>query len=366
MPTADEAGLTIEALPVRQGDCTLVTWGPHTDRHRMLIDAGPVPAYPAVHRRMSRLEPAERHLDVVVVTHVDADHIEGVLRLLNDASLGLTVGDVWFNGYQHLPSDDFLGPVHGEMLGALLDERHLPWNARFDGAAVSRARGAPPAEVELDGGLRVTVLAPSDRELAALRPVWERECRRAGLVAGSSRDALPRLQRTKKYNPLDSYLDPGDALAELADTPTADDDSEANASSITLLLELDGGSALLAADATPTALSSGLEALSARRTGPTLAVDVLKLPHHGSSRNVTADVLRAVPAGTYLVSTDGSYFGHPHDIAMARVLTYGSSGGTLAFNHRTATTEEWSATGRSVGFGAVLPDEPADGVRLEV
>ncbi|WP_216870677.1 hypothetical protein [Modestobacter excelsi] len=40
----------------------------------MLIDAGPVPGYPAVQRKMSRLEPGERHLDVVV-THVDADHI---------------------------------------------------------------------------------------------------------------------------------------------------------------------------------------------------------------------------------------------------------------------------------------------------
>jgi glyoxylase-like metal-dependent hydrolase (beta-lactamase superfamily II) len=39
-----------------------------------------------------------------VVSHIDADHIGGVIELLEDTALGVSFGDIWFNGYRHLPA----------------------------------------------------------------------------------------------------------------------------------------------------------------------------------------------------------------------------------------------------------------------
>jgi hypothetical protein len=211
--------------------------------------------------------------------------------------------------------------------------------------------------------MTITVLGPSDRELAALRRVWEKECRKAGLLPGDTRAALPVLQEIPKYNPLDNYLGAGGTLRALADRTTPSDDSAANASSITLLLERDGSSVLLTGDATPEPLGNALDAVLAQRGGTTLHVDAYKLPHHGSARNVTRDTVERVTAETYLVSTDGSFFRHPDEAAMARVLEYGTRGSTLAFNHRTETTSPWAEPPLVDAYQhrVVYPERASDG-----
>lgn len=363
----DGPAFTVEGLSVRHGDATLVEWSDGPDRRRMLVDGGPVAGYPVLRARLARLDPDDRHLDVVVLTHVDADHVEGLLKLLNDAELGITVGDVWFNGYQHLPTDE-LGGVQGDMLAALVEARGLPWNAHFGGGPVQRPTGQPPPVVVLPGGMRVTVLGPTGRELAALRPVWRRECRRAGLVAGDLDQALTVLQSRRRLHPLDTFLGAPDDLPALAGTATPSDTSEANSTSITLLLELDGGSALLTADATPGPLRAGLEQLLADRRLQTLDVDVWKVPHHGSERNVTVELVRLVRADSCLVSTDGSYHGHPGAVAMARLLCHGRAGLTVVFTHDCPTTAPWgreALTSRS-GHRAVYPLPGSTGVTVAV
>jgi glyoxylase-like metal-dependent hydrolase (beta-lactamase superfamily II) len=129
-PPAVPLGLQLELLPARQGDAILLTWGPADDRHRMLVDGGPAPAYPDISQHLGQL-PAKA-LDVVVLTHIDGDHIEGTILLANDKDLDLSVGEIWFNGSHHLVSE--LGPVHGEILGA-----------RFPGTNPSATQRSIPA-----------------------------------------------------------------------------------------------------------------------------------------------------------------------------------------------------------------------------
>jgi len=172
------------------------------------------------------------------------------------------------------------------------------------------------------------------------------------------------LQQIPKYNPMDSYLGAGGTLRALAETTTTSDDSATNASSITLLLERDGSSVLLTGDATPEPLGNALDAVLAQRGAATLHVDVYKLPHHGSARNVTRDTVERATAETYLVSTDGSFFRHPDQAAIARVLEYGTRGSTLAFNHRTETTSPWEAPPLLGAYQhrVVYPERASDGV----
>ena len=93
--------LVVELLPARHGDAILLEWPDPSsvDRpiRRMLIDCGPAPAYTGIANRLRELE--SRHIDLLVLTHIDADHIEGMILAVNDADLGLDIGEVWFNGY---------------------------------------------------------------------------------------------------------------------------------------------------------------------------------------------------------------------------------------------------------------------------
>ena len=124
-------GLSVTMLPARHGDSLWVEWGPADDRHRMLVDGGPRRTYDTVRQRLLALDPDDRRLDLMVVTHVDLDHIDGAIKLLRNDSLDVSYGDIWFNDYRHLDPDhpdldldeETRGGIQGEFLAALLDQR---------------------------------------------------------------------------------------------------------------------------------------------------------------------------------------------------------------------------------------------------
>lgn len=332
----------ITLLPAGQGDCLLLEYGRPDAYSRVLIDGGPARSYTALAARLAALPPSHRRLDLLVLTHVDADHIEGVIKLINDADLAVEVAEVWFNGYRQLPPDSHLGPPQGEILSALLAERKIPWNTAFGGGAVQRHRGDPLPRVTGPGELELTVLGPDDAALRSLRRVWEKECAKAGIAEGSTREALDLLAGQKRLHPLDSYLAPAD-LTQLAALPELEKDtSVTNASSIVLLAEYRGRSILLPGDSTPAILTAGLERLLAARGLGVLAVDAVKLPHHGSRHNVTRDVLDLIQSPVYLVSTDSSYFDHPDPAAIARLIAGKNGRCRLIFNYRTSITSQWA------------------------
>ncbi len=96
----------IGMLPANHGDCLWIEYGSGADRYRILVDGGPGYAYDELKTRLLELEPSKRRFELLIVTHVDADHIGGILELLDDTALGVSFGDVWFNGWRHLAADE--------------------------------------------------------------------------------------------------------------------------------------------------------------------------------------------------------------------------------------------------------------------
>src|SRR5215469_1306523 len=174
---------TVEMLAAEQGDAVWIEYGARNSVHRVLIDAGTPSSAAAIKQRIERLPRAQRRFDLLVVTHVDTDHIGGVLKLLAERPAGLAFDDVWFNAWRHIDRVDSsrLGPIDGEILSTALDKLGWRWNAAFDGRAVMvEAAGAPPSK-RLRGGMKLTVLSPGQQQLARLRANWRSVIRAAGL-----------------------------------------------------------------------------------------------------------------------------------------------------------------------------------------
>ena len=132
-----------------------------------------------------------------------------------------------------------------------------------------------------------------------------------------------------------------ETVEDLASVQFVSDRSRANGSTIAVLAEYDGSSCVLAGDAFAPILARSLNRLAAERGEPRLAVSAFKLPHHGSRRNVSVDLLGAVACPLYLFSTDGSVFGHPDPEAVARVIRHGGPQPTLCFNYRSEFNQRW-------------------------
>ncbi len=358
--------LAIEMLPARNGDCLWIEYGDPDDPCRVLVDGGTKGTHNEVRRKLGGLAVDKRKLELLVITHVDADHIAGILSLLDPMPSGLTIGDVWFNGWRHLPEEDLeaWGPVQGERLSTRLVEPDFRWNRAFDGAAVAAPDGGPLPSITLDGGLRLTLLSPEAEQLQLLKPVWECECRKAGLEPGvpippdppDPPDPPPGLERLGD-EPLPDVV----ALAEERSDP---DGSEANGSSIALLAEYDSKRVLLAGDAHADVLASAIGRLGTAR----LDLDAFKLPHHGSKANVRKALLERVTCRRYLVSTNGAQFEHPDAEAISRVILHGGDAPQLVFNYKTKYNRVWGDP-RLCGdyeYTAKYPPPGRVGIRVEL
>lgn len=357
---------SFEMFPAAQGDSLWLEYGDETEMHRFLIDGGTSPTYDLLRARLETMQPADRRFELVIVTHVDADHIEGIVRLLGDRSTGLQVDDIWFNGWQHI--SDALGPLQGEYLSSLIErEPATPWNDAFDGAAVVVPDDGPLPVRTLAGGMRLTLLSPRPLELGILANAWEEEVTKEGLMPGDTGAAFERLAHDARLRPPPDVLGALDVGA-LAEEPLTPDASEANASSIVVLAEFDGTACLLGADGVTDVLDATVPRLLAERNMPSLSLDALKLPHHGSKHNVSVDLVANLPAARYLFSTSGARFGHPDDVAVARVLVHGPNDPELVFNYRSEDNEVWDDDGlrNRHGYRTRYPDAGTLGIRVDL
>jgi beta-lactamase superfamily II metal-dependent hydrolase len=318
----------ITLLPARQGDAIWVRWGEEDDPHQMMIDMGTEEIGDRIREKIEALPADRRKFDLLVVSHVDRDHIGGVLTCLADAAPvpGLAIEDVWFNGFQHLkggsvkPADtdrsgvETMGAAQGERLSSWL--RKQVWNREFDGAPVQRVPGEAPQAVTLHDGLQITILGPTPARLEAFVDRWETEVEIA-LKKGTLTEVSPGLESLGSKHP--PVLEEVGDLEFLAETEGKSDNSKANGSSIVMLLEYQDHKILLSGDAFSDDLVDGIKAVSG--DGP-LELDAFKLPHHCSQKNVFRSLVEAVDCQRWLVSTDGTQHRHPDAVALARVIAY--------------------------------------------
>lgn len=386
--------LRLELLPAGCGDCLWLEYCEPGETHIVLIDGG---VKNTATRLATRIQEAmqERgvsslHLDLLVVTHIDNDHIDGILKLLEEGQLPLTFDDIWFNGNQQLKDlptptaqegrpdklggsgadllrPDLLGLKEGDRLSRLLADpnRHLPWNKLFGGKAVfAPDEGALPAKTLL-GGLKVTLLGPPLPRLRVLANKWQ--------------EVLGEFERAEQFG---TTLERPDLLGR-KDTwpPTWQagqtlDDSTANGSSISLLVEYGGKELVLAGDAFAPDMEAALARVQAERgqAGP-LPLAGLKLPHHGSFKNFTEGMLARITCRRYLISTDGSSAPrHPDHQTLLRILKYSAARPLLSFNYKEKTTQDWQDRKQDVlkagswvqDYDTKYPDQKGSSLQVEL
>ena len=191
-----ESMFRIEMLPAEQGDALWIEYGPEARPHRVLIDGGVRKTATLIGARIAELPKPDRQFDLLIVTHIDSDHIGGVPKLLANPPPGLRFDDVWFNAWRHLQPDQ-LGAVEGEIVSAQLDRSGWNWNAAFDGKAVVVAATGKLPRRTLPGGMTLTLLSPTRERLDVLRTEWKKVVEAAGLETGVQDEALAEAARRR-------------------------------------------------------------------------------------------------------------------------------------------------------------------------
>jgi beta-lactamase superfamily II metal-dependent hydrolase len=363
---SQSARLTIDLLPAEDGDCLVVTYGSEPT-NSVVIDGGRKSTLVALRPRC--LEPHE----LLVVTHIDADHIEGTLGVLEDDDLTPAFNEIWFNGLAHAKScqkdpnrlirgksdHDLRSPQQGDDLSDLIVRRFSKerWNTMWHGAAITLGQGSTLPKKTVAGGLELTLLSPTDEALARLFRAWQ-----ADIETRRRRASEPIKPLTRAVFP--SFDGANDDITRGRRALPASDKSVANGSSIAFLAEYRSKSALLLADAHARILETSLRRLLKERDLEILNVNALKLPHHGSIANLSDDWLRLVHAEHVLVSTSGHIHGHPDAEAIEMVVRSAASPVTFHFNYPSGCTSDVRRLIELAGHRVCIAPEGAAAIML--
>lgn len=379
-----------------KGDCLLLSNSANTAR--ILVDGGMPDAYSEhVAPSLGRLRQAKKKIDLVYVSHIDRDHIGGVLRMLDDEVKWRVhghqkkngnpkhkiptvprppqIGAIWHNAFHEqitknageieealaaaapvLSGAEVVAMREAGLLQANLvtsikeaiqvsrrigpNQLGIPLNAPA-GGRLMMLRDDKPTSI---GGMKITILGPTGAHLKKLRKDWNDWLRDNQSALKAIRATARKEEERLGESDFDRFL-----LALKLQAESFGDPSKVtppNLASLTLLVEENGSSVLLTGDARGDQVIDGLTAIGRLDNGP-IAVNVLKVPHHGSENNVDSDFCDTVLARDYVFCGNGEHANPDvrvvEMIAKRRLAASGAGPFTFWFNSSQAVTQQEAA-----------------------
>jgi hypothetical protein len=336
-----------------KGDCLLLE---SAGDERILIDGGTSSSFKShVAPTLGRLRDAGKALDLVYLSHIDDDHIGGVLALF-EAEVAWRVHEFQLRtGNDHHPVPKVPRPpvvrelwhnafseqvdAHPQAIMSLLaataavldfgagdedrtlaerqreigtsvdqgirlsrrvgaEQLGIPLNRAFDGKLALVRDGQGPVAL---GSLSLTVLGPFEQDLEALRTEWS-----AWLAGNQAQLAKTRARMrvdVQRLGASEVELFTASLALQAGELGDRRQVTAPNLASLMLLAEEDGKRVLLTGDGHADDILSGLEQAGHH----TLHVDVLKLQHHGSEFNITQPFCERVTADRYVITGNGAH-----------------------------------------------------------
>lgn len=368
--------IQIKMYPAKNGDCFLISAGDKVKKH-ILIDCGYVETYEKFLKKdLFEIAQRKEKINLMVVTHIDADHISGAIKFIEDNNRQrvIDIDEVWFNVYRHLQITrkndieladsetailereialgksflkranevgivkDEISARQGSTLGGLLLQGNYNWNSMFGGEAVM-TKGSQVINID---DFKITILSPNEYKLNKLKEEWIKELKKRKWnfsindnelfddayefmqlmledLSIENKEISKRIQEAT-INVLEEYID----------KVYSSDVSTNNGSSIALLIEFNEKKLLFLGDAHPDIIHNKLIELGE------ISFDVVKVAHHGSFKNITNELAKILISTKYLFSTNGVKHHHPDPQTIIKLLAANShSKKQLYFNYKT-------------------------------
>lgn len=342
----------LKMYPAKNGDAFLIRENT-TKPAMILIDGGYASTFQThILPDLTGLAQLGYSLDVVVSTHIDADHISGLLSFfqVNGSSQDpkvIRVGDVWHNSLKSFPympisegkttlsDEELLGEIHrrgyplpsepvldpseisvrqGNSLASLLLRGEYRWNT---GDGTRSINSEETVSLNFRPDLRLKVLGPSLARLEQLCHWWVTELRRLGFTG--------RITATESDNDTFEFLcafedlraSSSDNTTELStsanlilDEVYQADDSVTNGTSIALSIEIGSLRLLFLGDS----WAEDIEVVIRRLPNEAfpLIFDAIKISHHGSLHNTSPSLLKLIDSPIFLISSNGERHNHPN------------------------------------------------------
>ncbi len=301
--SADAPGLWLRMVQADYGDCLILESNQNGNNRYILIDGGPDGIYD--HHLKSVLQDINAHngrLDLVILSHIDEDHVVGLVDLMADIAQArnsggqpvIPVDELWYNTFRPGVVGDsdqvqpFLAYLASPVASGMMQSIAYSISQGEDLLKAARI-----LEIPLNQGFTQRLVTPE----TAPRPVVMDDLRL--WVLGPLQPNLERYRKDwlKWYTKHKADPFAASAVREARQI----DKSVSNLSSIMFLAEIPGRRILLTGDGRGDDVLVGIQQTGLANPDGTCPVDVLKVPHHGSERNSSQEFYRKVPARQYVI-----------------------------------------------------------------
>lgn len=317
----------LKVFPAANGDCLLLKLTNNKFNKNILIDGGKgVLCHRKLKRELESIKNNKQYIDLLVLTHIDDDHISGILKVYKDKKIDKTnIKNVWFNSGSLI--SDTLNGRSDKSRELEIEPTSRKMSVRQGKTLESLLKGNRTwSQYLITSGMKFTfdevkviVLSPDLDTLKDLNDKWDKE-----LAKLKEKD---RKKREMSYE--NDYTVP---ISELIDRPFIEDKSIFNRSSIAFMLEYGNKKILLLGDSHPSVISSSLRDLGYSERNK-LKLNMIKVSHHGSKKNTNFEFLELIDCKDFIISSDGRNHGLPNKESLSKIICTMKRPITFHFNY---------------------------------
>ena len=355
----------IKLIPAEFGECIVVSVG-GKKQFNLLIDGGVAKTYQEyVKSEIQRIKILGQRINLMVCTHMDNDHISGLVQILKKTNYDL-VDNVWYNGFLQVVSRKFysqkdnnytdrdnkiletiisqgtipdgeqeVGINEGMSMGVLVENRKIPLNEIVAGQAISTE--SVRNKIEIAKNVYISILGPSKENIIEVEEYWKKEMvSRNFMFRVSNKIKLMEAFEYQLERIKTQYLEERLNISEIDDLEKyigdlkEFDESIVNRSSISFILEYDNKKYLFLGDAViDETILRNIENV----VGFKYRFSAIKLPHHGSRYNITHEFICRYTADEYYCLTNSKKYDHPDLEVLATILCKDSHFKKVVFNY---------------------------------
>lgn len=322
--------MEIKFLQAFNGDCIWITFVENGTNKNILIDGGTSTTYSFLDKHKKPkdgklkilIETLKRNaeiLDLVILTHIDDDHIDGFLKWFGrDENAIQYIKEIWFNSGRTIKkyfsdSDSEIESLKFKKQTTMTSvtqgvdfENFIRENGVWDEKIVKQK------DIINWNNISFQILSPSNKQLEKLLKEWKKKS-----------DLLLDTAKKNDYTK---------TLKQLMTEDIAEEDKDVyNGSSIAFILKKDDTTFLLLGDSHSSEILAELDRLGYNENYK-LSVDLIKLSHHGSKKNNPIEIFKIVDTEKYIISTNGDTHNHPDKTTIARIVATNPSA-KIYFNY---------------------------------
>lgn len=239
--------------------------------------------------------------------------------------------------------NEYISARQGSSLASLILEGNYSWNESFEYNSVNIDNRI----LINKNDYKIYLLSPNTDKLNKLSNTWLRYLKTLKwnfnltdeTIFDDAYEFHMIKQREKEVNEKNISLTKKSVIQDIMDVDFESpdeitDNSITNGSSISFILEYCGKKLLFLADAHPDIIEDNLSKENSDY------FDLIKLSHHGSSKNTTNKLAKILNTNIFLISTDGEgNHSHPDFETVAKIIYHQKGFKKIIFNYKTKTSE---------------------------